>query len=534
MNTEEVRRQTAETSPLARGFSFGSPSVHLAVKVLLLLVLGLVFYSVVRLRLVGGYGVETDFYGGFVPEARHVLAGQPLEMQWQPPFYPILLAAAHTLNGNWFRCGLIISVLSALVALWSAHSLFRNLFGEAMGVAATFLLLLWPDFAVYAVTASSDMPFLALMLLSLAVASGRSRSVVGRGLLSGAIAGLSALTRTNGIVLILLPLFYTVRLSRGQRRSGFIAAVSGFFLPWGLWLIMSACNHSPFFPTHNYVDIATRFYAPTGHRESSDSDNWTYAEKSFASLGEVLMYDPARLVKGVALNLVTHGWHLFRQFSHLLPLVAVISLCSLFSLLWRERRSDLWILMLIFAAQYGVLSLRSFGSRYYLFLIPVVGAGCLSSAEIGFRALSLSNRARAIILGAIVLMCCVYFGRISMSHVARLRRSEARDALAAASIIKQRHITEGGIVARKPHLPFLAGLEGLGFPLVTNLDELKMHMFSESEMPTFLFFGTAEAVYRPDLKFLQSPTSTPSWLVPISHGESGGSVWTLYEVCRSP
>ena len=84
------------------------------------------------LRAIGGYGVETDFYGSFVSEARHFLAGEALDVEWQPPFYSILLGGIYAAVGDWFRSGVIISSCSALIALSAAYHLFTNLLDPVM------------------------------------------------------------------------------------------------------------------------------------------------------------------------------------------------------------------------------------------------------------------------------------------------------------------------------------------------------------------------------------------------------------------
>ena len=213
-------------------------------------------------------------------------------------------------------------------------------------MAAALALLIWPDFIVLSVTASGDMLFLALMLTSLAIASTPSPAIVRHGVLSGIVAGLASLTRTNGIVLLLLPLFFAIHFSRELRIRAALLASCGFFIPWSLWALFVAITSSGLFPSKTYIDIAVTFFGPDGHRFSSNSDNWAYAEATFSSLGDVLTHDPVALIRGVVRNSMTHGWSLFRDVSPALPAIGALAAGSLLYLLLTRRDPALWVTVL--------------------------------------------------------------------------------------------------------------------------------------------------------------------------------------------
>ena len=115
------------------------------IKIGLLISLGISLFAIALHRQLGLW-VETDFYGGFVPEAQRFLAGESLHMEWHPPFYSFLLAGGYLLIGDWFRSGLLISMISAVFAVAATHSVFRDLYGRFAGWGAAFGLALWPEF----------------------------------------------------------------------------------------------------------------------------------------------------------------------------------------------------------------------------------------------------------------------------------------------------------------------------------------------------------------------------------------------------
>ena len=47
------------------------------------------------------FGSETDYLGLFMPEAKRLLAGQPLQIAFHPPLYPCLIALAWSVLGDW-------------------------------------------------------------------------------------------------------------------------------------------------------------------------------------------------------------------------------------------------------------------------------------------------------------------------------------------------------------------------------------------------------------------------------------------------
>ncbi|RMF69752.1 MAG: hypothetical protein D6743_01365, partial [Calditrichaeota bacterium] len=111
----------------------------------LVVVLGLLSFR----REVFNYGTETDFLGGFVPEARRFLSGTPLQIEFHPPLYPILLALVYLPVGDWLQAGLWISLFSALAVLLFAYAFFRRSFGQTSAAGAVLALGLSVAFLSY-------------------------------------------------------------------------------------------------------------------------------------------------------------------------------------------------------------------------------------------------------------------------------------------------------------------------------------------------------------------------------------------------
>ena len=502
-----------------------------AIMIVLLTIVGISLFYLSTLRQIGNYGVETDFYGSFIPDAQRLLAGKPLTIQFHPPLYPSVLAAVYSIVRDWFRAGLLISVFSGILVVGAVYRVFLNVFGSGAAVAGAVALVAWPDFFQYSISASSDLFFLALMMLSLAAAAGGDRLTLRRVFVAGSIAALASLTRTNGISLLTIALICGSRMMAGQRLRSFLTCLAGFALPWVLWAILAGVSGSPVVPSRTYLDVATAFYNLEGFQFSSNSDNWRLAEVRFSSLADVIRYDPRVLITGFTGNLFRNWWRLFDTLSPMLLPFAGISSFGITYLVLQERdrlRIAFWLVLL---SQYAILCLRSFNSRYFLFLVPVVGAGAQAAGSLLLDHARLSVKARMALIGIVLAAAAVLTGTVQKRLMVAFLNGDAGEVIAASSVLNEIKQPDDRIITRKPHLVFHTGLTGVSFPFVETTEDLYREVCSSpSTTRTFLFFGRAEATLRPALGFLRKPANAPEWLVPIGNGEPIGSSWVLYRV----
>ena len=502
-----------------------------AIMIVLFAIIGILLFYLSTLRQIGNYGVETDFYGGFVPNAQHLLAGIPLTIDWQPPLYPTVLAAVYSCIHDWFRSGLLISVFSGILVLVAVYRVFRDIFGNGAAVAATMALAAWPEFLQYSITASSDMLFLSLMMLSLAIAVSGDRLTARRAFMAGIIAALASLTRTNGITLLTIALICGGRMVAGQRLRPFLTCLAGFALPWVLWATLAGVSGSPVFPTRTYVDIAVTFFNSDGFNSSSNSDYWQLVNAKVSSFADVLFYDPRVLVTGFARNLLRNWWSLFDSISvRLLPFAGIITFGIAYLALQKRDglRLAFWLVLL---SQYAILGLRSFNSRYYLFLVPLMGVGAYVAGSLLISSVRISAKARMALIGIVLSVAVVLMVIVQKRHLDWLLNQDATDVVAASSVLRQMSRPDDRIISRKPHLAFQAGLVNVGFPLAETTADLYREVCPiPPTTKTFLFYGKAESDLRPALRFLRAPDNAPEWLIPIGNGETINASWALYRV----
>jgi 4-amino-4-deoxy-L-arabinose transferase-like glycosyltransferase len=161
---------------------------------------------------------------------------------FRPPGYPVALAAVYELAGRGDAprvagavVGTVAVALLGLVALW--------LFGPAAALAAMALAAVFPPLIMVSVATLSEGLFVALLLAALACALAfrRSPDRLAWALAAGALAGAAALTRTNGLVL-LLPLLLAVP----RRRLVVALAALLMIVPW---TVRSSTELDAFVPT---------------------------------------------------------------------------------------------------------------------------------------------------------------------------------------------------------------------------------------------------------------------------------------------
>lgn len=153
-----------------------------------------------------------------------------------PPLYPLLMRlTAPFVSDNYVGAGLLLSTIAALACFMLLYRLARDEFGASSARRAVFWLGAFPT-AFYLFAAYTEALFLALILGAFLCAGRR------RWLGAGLLAGLAAMTRAQGIFLI-LPFAVEFWLQFRERRVplargwtlGLILLGSAAHLGWLTW-----------------------------------------------------------------------------------------------------------------------------------------------------------------------------------------------------------------------------------------------------------------------------------------------------------
>lgn len=471
-----------------------------------------------------GYGVETDFIGGFIPDAERFLSGEPLLSRFHPPFYSILVGSVYSLVGDWLRAGLVISWISGVVSLLSAYFLFLRLCGRPAAWGAVLALIGSGAFLRYSLQASSDIFFLALFMSSclLALEALRARSAPLWGACGVAI-GLALLTRANGLTLLLLllaPFADRATPIRARAVHG-LSLLAGITVPVIALALYATATGSSVLPSEGHLNLAMTYFAEGEDRRSGDA--LAQVAGRFDDVIDVVLHDPARMTRTYVADLYTL---LSEQLTKLVePPLYFMFLPGFFFLIGRHTRPIFWIVFLALVAQILLVNLKTFEARFYLFLVPWLGAGigqmCWTVVHAGWSPQVRTAFASVLAAGFLAAVGVAVAKAYLYTH---WNTRELAEAVPAA----RREVGKGAtILARKPHLGFYTGAASLTLPNLDDLDGLRDYLQSHpTPGPLYLFYGQWERARRPQYAELAEGTS-PAWLRAVARSRQPDG-WVLF------
>ncbi|MFN7947240.1 MAG: glycosyltransferase family 39 protein [Blastocatellia bacterium] len=495
---------------------FNLPS---ALPLLLCLAYFVTLVFIARAHPFGTYATETDFYHYYAPDAERVAAGRFPENPFQGPGYPALLALTAKLTGDLFIAGKWISIISGTLVVWLTYWLFARLFDNRIGLGAALLVMVGGQFPQFAISSTTDMFSLPLVLAALALFLSRRFSLRARVALTGLVTGLAWVTRYNSIFLIAVFLCGIVALNLfdvAWRERIILSALLlvVFFVTVSPWLYVNWQHRgSPFYNT-NYLNIATVFYGDlVGGKTNQDGTR--ELAKYFHSFGEVFFYNPQRIITYYPVNLweslkLTITTDLVSQLTGWFALAGLL-LAAI------ERRSKAVLFVLLAGALYFLLmGLNHWETRYYFF-IQVLYSGLAVYAA--FRLLELARKrgwlahpAFALVPVMLVLAMWVSSFSIARASTEEFLASHPYEVIGARDYILGTNAPPHSlkIVSRKPHLAYLSRQEWLFIPKVKSLDELRD--WAANNQFDYLAISSREFKERKELKPLGDPKTAPAWL----------------------
>lgn len=470
------------------------------------------------------WSTESDYVALFLEEARRIQRGDPLHLTFHPPFYPLVLAVLQPLVSGWLATGLLVSLVSALAVLVTSYLLFAKLGGACAGLGAVIALVSSSVFLRYSAHATSDVFALALYTLCLLlVATAMQRGAV-TWALSGVFLGLAVLTRTNNLALLfLLAAPWLGRWDLRIRARYFGVFIGSFGAVLLMWIVSAGLTGSPLWTRGTIVNLAIPYFAPPG---ASAGDTIPLMQEQFDSLWDVLIYDPLRILLVYTNNLVRAVPRFFTANELVLFPISALAVPGLILFAFAIRGSFHRVYLVLTLFHVLLVGLTTYEARYYLFLIPLFGAGAgvvlvllLGTLEAWWSRVPVLT----------VLACYVLLG----SHKAFLRAEHnlhRADAELGEAVPSVRTAVQPGslIVATRSHIPFYAEGEKIFFPNVERIADLYGTMASHAvERPVYLYYGEQEELWRPRVADLRFPENSPPWLRPVVWSAKPG-MWVLY------
>jgi hypothetical protein len=466
---------------------------------------------------VGDYGVETDFFWSYAPDARriqNILKGNGGEFPidgFRGPMYPIALALFAFVVQDFFAAGVILGILCAGATLFLTHRLVQEFFGKIEALIVLMVLATNSIFIQYSYSAGTDMFF--NLFATLAVYA-FMKDLNGEGLkwllVASVASSIALLTRQNALFLI-AGYFIARFLLNPSKQSIKAQAISALavlglvfaiYAPYGFYTLQTK---GKFFYSLNYLNIAKDLFG----RETNWDTFWFKKSQEFQSLGDVIFADPVKFITNTFANIPAH---FIGDMGELLSwFLGIFVIGGILSVGVQRNLTRVQVAYFIFAAlNFGVLLLTFYGARFSLNLIAPYTV--LAVLFFKWNAVPKVVHYALPIALAIVLFQSIQFHRKNIDsgpqEMLALRKKffelTGRDSKTPSNDI---------IMARKPHIAYYLNLEMGGFPMVETYDEL----IAEARKlgASYLFYSYFEANVRPQFRFLFDVKNPPPELEPI-------------------
>lgn len=455
---------------------------------------------------IGGLITETDFYGMYAPGAQALARGEPYDYTRSGPGLSALLALFSAGGADLFVVAKGVAALS-LAALGLAAYVVGSRSASAQ-VGLTLQGLVYLVLQRFAFVAGNDVPAAAMAWVALALLARHPRPTPRACLLAGLCAGLSFLTRYTGLALVAAvtaALLFWVRpwdLPGRLRATG--AFLGGALLAMSPWLIASQVWFGT--PLHNKAHALIALDAFAGNGDRYDQGLLERMEERFHSLGDVLRHDPLQLA----------GYYVFDFFEDANQLLQDVVLFPAYLwvglglvLLGTRALARRWLLGLVafFALlAFASAALAPYQARYFHALVPAL---LLPVAAAFAEPWTLASRALGAFQLSMVGLAVLVIAGGSAYKTHEYLTSEPTELLGARAVLVQLGRPGERLMARKPHLGSLTGLETLGVPAGSLARVLEL---ARLRGVRYLYVGPAEVKLNQELAPLAGAQGVPASL----------------------
>ncbi len=466
---------------------------------------------------VGDYGVETDFFWNYAPDARTIqaiLKGEggafPID-GFRGPMYPLVLACVAFIIQDVFAAGVILGILCAGATLLLTHRLVLEFFGKVEALAVLLVLATNSIFIQYSYSAGTDMFFNLVATLAvyafLKVLNGNGW----RWLVVASVAsGVALLTRQNSLFLIVGFLLALFLLNPSKQSLNVqvaslctvVAVVFALYAPYGFYTLQ---EKGKFFYSLNYRNIAKDLFG----RETNWDTFWFKKADSFNSFSDVFLADPMKFITNTLANIPAH---FIGDMGELMSwFLGVFVIGGMVAVGVQRNLTRVQVAYLIFAIlHFGVLLLTFYGARFSLNLIAPYAV--LAVLFFKWDAVPKAVHYALPIALAVVLFQSVQFHRKNIDSGPQEMLTLREKFFEITGRNPNTHYNEL-IITRKPHIAYYLNLNMGGFPMAETYDEL----IAEARKlgASYLFYSYFEANLRPQFRFLFNVKEPPPELEPI-------------------
>jgi hypothetical protein len=346
--------------------------------------------------------------------------------------------------------------------------------------------------------------------------------------LTGLFAGLTFLTRFNGLFMIIGVMFcYTIlniqnTTLKNRIFSSAMALVIfiGLYAPYGLYTLK---EKDAFVYNTNYKNLAWTYVAE-GNVSWDEFWHGDYCGKNdITSLGDVVFAD----FGGFITKYVGKLWgNLNNDFNLLLGsddkadseetsflgwILGLWSLAGIVIVLKNFKQTDRRLIsVIVLAAIYwAVLGLVFYNPRFSMFMIPFFIAFALKALEFPLSKANQASLKKYVVLGASVVLFGISAKDAKAFNSVRISTGPQEMLKIQRWFDRNEPAPQKGdaIFARKPHVAFYTGLHFEMFPVVKSWEEFLQLI--EDKNVKYVYYGGFEYQTRPQLRILTTPEKVP-------------------------
>ena len=457
---------------------------------------------------IGNYAVETDFYWKYGPAAAALKQGRVLIEHFDSKGwgYPLVVAAFSFLGLDLFRAGQLVAVLSACVAAWGVFRIHQRLLGATLAFLSLLVLVVNSTFLANTYEVGTDMFFFAVVIGSIALLLGPERPGRLSIAASGLLAGWAFSTRYNGLILWPAAVMALVAiLDRDRpgparlRRAALWSA--GFLIAAAPWLYVNWAHTGNPLTNNNYTNVGFAVFG---------EGNWERffygSDRKIHSFADVVLLDPARFAKTMVSNTVDH---VKRDLIELMPFPWGVFAVGGLLVVALTRRTRAWGAYLLFGALYFLTLVPVFyGLRFSLPMLAFYSA--LAVAPFGWDRLSayVSGIERRFPLRVFAFLLLWMSGAVGAYGKANDPRNPESihagpyEIEEAAAYLKS-HAAGETLLARKPHVAFLAGMRFAPIPQIDT--PAALHEVAVKSGAKYLLVSGAEMALRAAVRPFAEP-----------------------------
>lgn len=270
-------------------------------------------------------------------------------------------------------------------------------------------------------------------------------------MLAGIVIAFTVLSRTNGIsVPVLSPAPWLKRAPIIERVKLFTYSFLpflGVLLAWGGYAL---ATESSVWPSESHQYLAMTYYSSGPNRISGEAR--MEVEGQFNSLWSVIAHDPIRMARIYVWDMLRLAKRVLLSNSLILIPVGLLAAVGLPLLAIRERSRLVILYLGATALQILLVNFKAFEARYYLFLIPALGAIGAYALKRSVSSLALVDARRWLIFLSTPLLVIGIAHSVSVAYESV--HADDDELGQVIPILKEATDSGDSLFARKPHLAY--------------------------------------------------------------------------------